>query len=133
MGPDDGAVENTMGEHLRIVPDLAIANDAIGAHTHATPELHIPFENHVDIEEYVDPVCDRSPDIEPSGISDGDSGNHEVVCTTATIGRLHFRQLHLVVHAEHFNVIRCNERIDGGFVLDRQRYNVGQVVLALRV
>src|SRR5438445_2095068 len=103
MGTDHRTVDDAMSDHLGVVPDLAIANDAVGSNAHPIAELHAPLENHIDIQEDITSMRNRSTNIQTGRVRNGHPGEHELTRTSPSICSLDFRQLHLVIHPENFD------------------------------
>ncbi len=127
------AVDDTIGEDLRVGSDLGVADDAIGPNFHTPAQPHAADQDRIDIDEHVAPDLDVAANVDARGIRQRRAGEHQLVRPFAPVQSLDLRKLDLVVDAHDFRGVRAPYRLDSISRQHRSRHHIGQVVLALGV
>ena len=127
------AVDHAVGENLRVVTDLAVADHAVRSDAHAIAELHLAFEHDVHVDERRRPVSNAASNIEARGVDDSHARQHQLASQLTPQSRLELGELGLIVDAQHLDYIRGDERIDGNLLLGGHSNDVREVILSLGV
>src|SRR2546425_5995579 len=130
---DLGFLQVREGKHLAARTDAHIAQHAIRADAHAFAKAHAPFEDAVDVDRYIALAIELAAHVEARRIGEADAGVHQPARLLRLEGALERRELGLGIDAGDFHRVIHLDRSHAHAFLDRQRDDVGEVILLLRV
>ncbi len=131
--PDHRILEMAEGGNARTGPDLDVLQHAVGADLDRIAELDLAFEDAADVDGHIAAMAQFATHVDARRIGQAHAGDQQLVGQVALVLALQFGQLHLAVDPQHLPFafrLRGTHRQALG---DRQRDDVGQVVLALGV
>src|SRR6185436_18686866 len=113
--------------------DLGVLHHAVSADLDVVTELHVALEYTVHIDAHVGATNKGAADVQAHGIGEGNPGVHQLRRVLPLLDALELRELLFAVDAEDFP---AGARLDARHrhaVGQRERHDVGEVVLLLRI
>src|SRR6266850_1301469 len=130
---DFGLLEVREGEHLAAGAERDVAQHAVRSDAHAVTQADPALEDAVDVDRYVAPALELAAHVDTLGVGETHARVHQPPRLAALVGALERRELGFGIDARDFHRIVHPDADHGHALLHRQRDEIGEVVLLLRI
>ncbi|MNZ15789.1 hypothetical protein D3C78_327460 [compost metagenome] len=128
-----GALDDGVGFHLAVIPNLAILQHGAGPDAHMVAEFDLALDDDVDVDHHFLPDLEGAAQIEAGRIDQGDPGDHQLLGLHLLIAALEGRQLDPVVGPFHLHGAVRMDGGDGAAIPMGHGDHVGEIELPLGV